>query len=210
MKSSSDNFRIDFTDVFNITVDEMIDKIMNMEGLPMREISKGILAKSSSVFDTSIFEWNGQAAYGTGIYVFKKEDANGKSKPIYVGIAPNNFLDRFYGHMNTKYRQHWGWNAMLQCVASGILQLPLTETRGQKNKLLSNPSLEQALDWMKDSKLVMIDFNPEDYSQMKLRYRFETIVTKGMKYIDDSWMKQKMRNTYTDAIMMRKVSDLLS
>ena len=63
---------------------------------------------------------------------------------------------------------------------------------------------------MKDSKLVMIDFNPEDYSQMKLRYRFETIVTKGMKYIDDSWMKQKMRNTYTDAIMMRKVSDLLS
>lgn len=204
------DFRINFSDVYDITVGELINTIMDMPGLSMRDISLGAMAKSSDVFNTSMFDWDAQKVYGTGVYIFKKRDNNGVMKPIYVGVAPKNFLDRFYSHMNTIFRQYWGWNAMLQIVATGILNLPLQETRDEKNKLKSNPSLEQALEWMKDSNLVVVDFDPENEEQMNLRYKFETLVIKGMKHLDDTWMMQKMKKTYTDETMMLRVSNILT
>lgn len=204
------DFRINFEDVQNTTVYELIEQIMELPGLPMNEISFSVLAKDQEIFKTPIMQWDGQKAYGTGVYIFKKRDEHGITKPVYAGVAPKNFLDRFYGHLNTKFRQHWGWNAMLQFVGSGILNQELIEVRGEKNKLLPSPALEAALDWMQDSRIILVDFNPNNEAHMRLRRRFETIVIKGLMFHDIDWMKQGMKSTYNANTMNLTVSQILN
>lgn len=89
--------------------------------------------------------------FSFGVYMFISPDY----KSIYVGKSKNGFYDRLMGQKNTKFKMHWGWNAILQKMA-------LKKLHKQYSSLTDQDMGDSLID-LKKYYLVLIEVNDKAF-----------------------------------------------
>lgn len=178
------DFRLPFDEVDGRHPKVIARRILDLNGLPLKALSLRNLVLDEAAFEAPIHEWNGARVFGRGVYVFRKQDSDGRHWPVYVGQAPNEFYARFHAHWSTVPKHGWGLNAML-----GYIQ---TYSLGGK------VSLEEARAWLLDGgSVVLIDMHPDGDIRNHLRW-WEGGLIRAMYGITEQseWMQQWQKSRH--------------
>lgn len=151
---------IEYDKIKHQTVEQAIGDILKVKGRIFKDITIKDLSIGGDFNSQCIFSVDKKAIFGNGLYVVTIPS----EKWYYVGQTPNNFFDRLNAQTSSKYREFWGWNALMQFIADKL----------KKDKKTKLPEVR---DWvMKNAEIRLINV-PVDFKRF---IKFENRIMAGM------------------------------